>query len=62
MWTAIILVFGSIWRHRNDVVFNGAVASHATIRDKVREEFERWRIAKLFRGMLFVFLDPTVIP
>jgi hypothetical protein len=38
------------------------VASHATIRDKVREEFEWWRIAKLFRDMLFVFLDPTVIP
>jgi hypothetical protein len=62
MWTAIILVFWSIWRHINDVVFNGAVASHGAIRDKVREEFERWRLAKLFRGSLFVFLDPTVVP
>jgi hypothetical protein len=62
MWTAIILVFWCIWRHRNDVVFNGAVASHGAIRDKVREEFERWRLAKLFRGTFFVFLDLTVVP
>jgi hypothetical protein len=62
MWTAIILVFWSIWRHRNDVVYYGVVASHGAIRDKVREEFERWRLAKLFRGTLFVFLDPTVVP
>jgi hypothetical protein len=33
MWTVIILVFWCIWRHRNDVVFNGVAASQFTIRD-----------------------------
>jgi hypothetical protein len=37
----------------NDVVFNADVAPHSVIRDKVREEFDRWRLAKIFRGTLF---------
>ena len=24
LWTVVLLVFWCIWRHRNDVVFNGA--------------------------------------
>jgi hypothetical protein len=62
MWTVIILVFWCIWRHRNDVVFNGVPAAHLTIRDRISTEFDRWRLAKLFRGTLFVFLDPSLLP
>lgn len=62
MWTAIILVFWCIWRHRNDVVFNGVAASQFAIRDRISLEFDRWRLAKLFRGTLFVFLDPSLLP
>jgi hypothetical protein len=36
--------------------------SQSTIRDKVQEEFDRWWLAKLFRGTLFVFLDPSLVP
>jgi hypothetical protein len=61
MWTAINYHPGFLG-HRNDVVINGAVASQSAIRDKVREEFDRWRLAKLFRGMLFVFHDSSVTP
>ncbi|KAK1661991.1 hypothetical protein QYE76_050150 [Lolium multiflorum] len=62
MWTAIILVFWCIWRHRNDVVFNGVAASQFTIRDRISVEFDSWRLAKLFRGTLFAFLDPSLLP
>jgi hypothetical protein len=62
MWTGIILGFWCIWRHRSDVVFNGDVASQSAINDEVREDFGRWRLAKLFRGMPFVFHDSSVLP
>jgi hypothetical protein len=39
MWTAIILVFWCIWRHRNDVVFNGATPAAAAIRHRIMEEY-----------------------
>ncbi|XP_071681455.1 uncharacterized protein [Lolium perenne] len=60
MWTAIILVFWCIWRHRNDVVFNGVAASQFIIRDRISVEFDRWQL--LFRGTLFAFLDPSFLP
>jgi hypothetical protein len=47
MLAAIILVFWFIWRHQNDVFFNGSVASQYTIKNKVCEKFDRWRLAKL---------------
>ncbi|PNT75813.1 hypothetical protein BRADI_1g38117v3 [Brachypodium distachyon] len=43
--TAIILFFWTIWRHRNDVVFNGAVPSVAKILQCIREELGRWKHA-----------------
>jgi hypothetical protein len=43
------------------VVFNGAVVSQNSIGEKIREEFDRWRLAKLFRSTLFVFLDPSLV-
>jgi hypothetical protein len=58
MWTAIILVFWCIWRHRNEVVFNGATPAAAAIRHRIREEYQRWRVARLFRSESFGFPEP----
>jgi hypothetical protein len=58
LWTAVILVFWCIWRHRNDVVFNGATPAVETIRHRIREEFQRWRVARLFRSESFGFPEP----
>jgi hypothetical protein len=60
LWTAIILVFWCIWR--NDVVFNGAAPSQACIKEKIREECDRWKLAKLFRSSVFVFPEPVATP
>jgi hypothetical protein len=51
----IILVFWCMWRHRNGVVFNGAVASHAAFGEKIKEEYDRWRLAKLLCENAFSF-------
>jgi hypothetical protein len=40
----------------HDVVFNGVVASQVVIKAKIKEEFENWRRAKLFRGSAFDLL------
>lgn len=36
LWTAIILVFWCLWRHRNDVVFNGVLPRAETIKTRIR--------------------------
>jgi hypothetical protein len=59
LWTAIILVFCCIWRHQNDVVFNGVAPSQLAIKDRIKEEHGRWWLAKLFRGMKFGFPLPV---
>jgi hypothetical protein len=59
MWTVIILVFWCIRRHRNDVVFNGVAPSQLAIKERIKEEHGRWRLAILFRGMAFDFLLPV---
>jgi hypothetical protein len=38
LWTAIILVFWCIWRHRNDVIFNGATPDGEAILARTRED------------------------
>lgn len=58
LWKAVILVFWCIWRHRNDVVFNGTTPAVETIRHRIREEFQRWRVARLFRSESFGFPEP----
>lgn len=39
-------------------MFNGAVASPVAIREKVKEEYDRWRLAKLVLGTAFTFPEP----
>jgi hypothetical protein len=51
-----------IWRHRNYVVFNGATLSLLTIREKIKVEYDRWCLAKIFRGVLFSFPEPVDLP
>ena len=57
-----LLVMWIIWKQRNDVVFNGAVPSQACIKEKIREECDRWKLAKLFRSSFFVFPKPVATP
>jgi hypothetical protein len=44
------------------MVFNGTVAFQVTIKEKIKEEFDRWRLAKLFHSFYFVFPKPVEIP
>jgi hypothetical protein len=62
MWTSIILIFWFIWRHRNDMVFNGASPSQWSIRENIKVEYDRWRVSKLFCGALFSFPDLVDLP
>jgi hypothetical protein len=55
MRTTIILIFWCMWMHRNDVVFNGALPSQMTIREKSKVGYDRWRQAKLCRHVVFFF-------
>jgi hypothetical protein len=59
LWTSLILVFWSIWTHRNDVVFNLARLAVLAIKTKIREEYVRWRLARLFRSDSFGFPEPV---
>jgi hypothetical protein len=59
LWTSLILVFWSIWTHRNDVVFNSARPAVLAIKTKIREEYGRWRLARLFRSDSFGFPEPV---
>jgi hypothetical protein len=59
LWTSIILIFWCIWRHRNDVVFNGARPDVGVILARIREEYSRWRLARLFRSDSFGFVEPV---
>jgi hypothetical protein len=38
------------------------VASQSAIRDRIRDEFDRWGLAKLFCSTLFVFHDLSLLP
>jgi hypothetical protein len=41
------------------VVFNGALPAASEIRRRIKEEYDRWRLAKLFRGDVFDFVEPV---
>ena len=58
LWTAITLVFWCIWRHRNNVVFNGERPAVETTWQMIRTEYVAWRAARLFRGERFGFQEP----
>jgi hypothetical protein len=51
-WTATVLVCWSLWRHRNDVVFEGMAPSKDVVICNISEDAELWRAARLFRGIL----------
>jgi hypothetical protein len=62
MWTTLIIIFLCIWRHRNDVFFNGAIPSHMIIREKTKVEYDRWHRTKIFRGVVFSLPEPADLP
>jgi hypothetical protein len=41
----ILLTAWWLWKHRNDVVFNGARPSVTTLLDTIREEARSWVLA-----------------
>jgi hypothetical protein len=41
-----------LWRHRNDIVFEGASLSSGSVIRKILAESEVWRAAGLFRARL----------
>jgi hypothetical protein len=51
-WTGIVLVCWCLWRHCNDVVFEGVAHSLGSVIRKVLAEAEVWRDVRLFRARL----------
>jgi hypothetical protein len=47
------MYLGCIWRHLNATVFNGATPMASAIKNKAKEEYDRWHLEKLFRGDVF---------
>jgi hypothetical protein len=41
-----------LWRHRNDIIFEGANPASLTVICKILTEAELWRVAGLFRASL----------
>lgn len=58
-WTVILLVAWMLWKHRNDIVFNGASPSPEEVLKKIDLEGQSWRAAGLLRetGSLPVRVD-----
>jgi hypothetical protein len=54
LWTTTILC---IWRHRNGAVFNNARPDVVVIETRIREEHNRWRLARIFCSDSFDFLE-----
>ena len=52
MWTAIALICWSLWRHRNNVVFEGHGPSMEAATRMVEAEVDQWRAARLSMGSL----------
>jgi hypothetical protein len=54
-WTGIALVCWCLWKHRNDIVFEGVTPSLGSVIQKILAEAEVWRDAGLFRaGLAYV--------
>jgi hypothetical protein len=51
-WTDIALVCWCLWRHRNDIIFEGATPSAGSVIRKILAETEVWRVARLFKSKL----------
>jgi hypothetical protein len=51
-WTGIALVCWCLWRHHNDIVFEGASPSSGPVICKILAEDEVWRVVDLFRDRL----------
>jgi hypothetical protein len=41
-----------LWRHHNDIVFEGATPSFGSVIRKILVEAEVWRVAGLFKARL----------
>jgi hypothetical protein len=52
IWTGLGLVIWCLWRHRNDIVFEGATPSTDVVTAEILREAELWRAARLFRASL----------
>ena len=50
LWTALILAFWCLWKHRNDVVFNGVAPEVRAIQRAISMVADSWRRAGLPRG------------
>jgi hypothetical protein len=51
-WTGIALVCWCLWRHRNDIVFEGATPSPLAVIRSIHMEAGLWKAAGLFRAEL----------
>jgi hypothetical protein len=51
-WMDIVLVCRCLWRHQNDIVFEGATPSSLAIIRKIRTKDKLWSVAGLFRARL----------
>jgi hypothetical protein len=51
-WTGIALVSWCLWRHHNDIVFEGATPSFGSVIRKILAEAEVWRVSDLFKANL----------
>lgn len=58
-WTVIALVAWMLWKHRNDIMFNGASPSADSVLKQIDMEGQNWRVAALLReaGSLPVRVD-----
>jgi hypothetical protein len=51
-WTRVALICWCLWRHQNDIVFEGATLSPHAVSRTIRREDELWKVAGLFKAEL----------
>ena len=49
IWTVMILVTWTLWKHRNDIVFNGASPSRDYVLKQIDVNEQDWRAANLLQ-------------